>query len=103
MSRQAQGIIRRSSRRIEAAIATDADAGAYQALPVLRSLTISPPPFFVRSPMASTASRSIRSKTPMPFTVQRSGMGTMESPCAPSTMASTSCTAAPVASEMNQE
>jgi hypothetical protein len=55
-------------------------------------LTISAPPLRVRSAIASMRSflTSVGSDTPL--TVQNCGSGTIESPCAPSTIASTSCT-----------
>ena len=94
-SKQAQGRRRFSSFRIDAAMATDAEAGAYQALPVLSRLTISAPPCCVRWPSPRCA-RAPRPRGCTPFDGAVVGIGTIESPWAPSTIASTSCTDAPV-------
>ena len=50
--------------------------------------------------MASIRAASSSVPIETPLTVQKCGIGTIESPCAPSTIAFTSFTEAPVASEM---
>jgi hypothetical protein len=66
-------------------------------------LTISAPPLRVRWAIFSIEARSTRSLSVMPLTVQYCGIGTIESPCAPSTMVFTSITELCVACAMNQE
>ena len=99
-SRAVQGRTRFWSSMTASTICATAAPGAYHA-DVPRSSTISPPPFRVRSTIASIACAEASFVSGTPPTDVAETTGTIWSPCPPSTIAVTSLAEAPVSHAMN--
>ena len=97
-----QGSTRFSSSTIESTIWAAAAPGAYHA-EVPSRLTISPPPFAVRSTIAWIRSSETSRRSGIPPTVVAETTGTIWSPWPPSTIAVTSLTDMPVSRAMKVE